>query len=675
MTQPSRDRRHVGLRTRPSFRVLAGLLLILSVASAGLLAAQGPGTSVTAGASTPTDLPGVSSAYDPTPAAGPTPAVKAPKSTKTPYTADGYFNLAQTKKGGFTLVSPLGQPFYASGIDTVSTNGSGTDRVTGVCPYCQTVANDFSSPAAWATATVAQLRSWGFNTIDSYSDDSLLGSQMPYEVELAMASGDDWFAPSFVTNADNVAATQVAPLANNPNVIGFYTDEELDWGPLLGSGPNTYNTLLAQYLALPAGSPGLAVAQQYVGNPSGFLYALATRYFSVTTTAVRMYDTHHLILGVKAEGQEIEPSLLEAAQPYVDVFSIEDYQLWPGEAQGAEDFWHAYLPVQSNLADFEQYVKRPLMIGEYTSIAYTPATPDTEPGIYNVAPNQQTRATNYEDFVAPLYEDAPWLVGDGWFSYVDEPVNGRIPDKENDNFGMVDVNGNPYPDMVSSMELMHGVVVDEVHDSGSVCDSWANSGSGVTCTAYMPSSSSQPLTIVTTSLPSDRVGSIYYMEGVYAAGGTPGYRYSITSGSLPKGLKLKASTGMISGTPKFAGTSSFTVRATDSAGSAPVSQALSIIVTPLVKVSVQTTTLKVATQNKALSYTLAATGGTAPYTWLLTAGDLPTGLSFGSNGALTGTPTESGTFDLKFQATDSTNPVETATASLTLTVKPPRPVR
>ena len=35
-----------------------------------------------------------------------------------------------------------------------------------------------------------------------------------------MAGNDHWFDPSFVTNVDEVAATQVARLANDPNVIG-----------------------------------------------------------------------------------------------------------------------------------------------------------------------------------------------------------------------------------------------------------------------------------------------------------------------------------------------------------------------------------------------------------------------------------------------------------------------
>ena len=243
---------------------------------------------------------------------------------------------------------------------------------------------------------------------------------MPYSVQLDMASGDDWFAPSFVTNADEVAATQVAPLANDPNLIGWYTDSELDWGP----NGSDLETQLQHYLALPPGSPGLAVAQQYAGNPNGFVYALATRYFQVTTTAIRLYDPHHLILGVKAEAQEIQPQLLEAASPYVNVFSIDDYQLRPGFAQIIDQIWPQYLPVTATFDNFETYVKRPIMVAEYSFIATTPQTPDTVPGVYAVYPDQTARAAAYTDYIAPLYEHSPWVVGDEWFEYVDEPQGG-----------------------------------------------------------------------------------------------------------------------------------------------------------------------------------------------------------------------------------------------------------
>ena len=594
----------------------------------------------------------------------------------TPYAATGYFYVTQTATGGWTLVTPQGEPFYASGIDTVAPDGSGTDQVTGVCPYCETVANDFPSTAAWATSTAAQLRSWGFNSLGPYSDDTDLGSQMPFEVQLSMASGDDWFAPSFVTNADGVAEEDVAPLAGDPNVIGYFTDSELDWGPLLGNGYGYDDSALQSYLQLPAGSPGLAVAQQYIGNPSGFLTALATRYFSVTTAAIRMYDPNHLILGVKAEGQEIEPNLIKAAAPYVNVFSLEDYELAPGWDQVVDNVWPAYLPVQQNLAALEAAANIPLMISEYSFSSYqnTTGDPDTVPDFYTVANTQQQRANDYENYIAPLYEDNPNLVGDDWFQYVDEPANGRVGDGENSDFGMIDVNGNPYLDMVSAMQLMHNVIADQVGDNGPICDSWATGASGVSCTADMPSSTASPLTIVTTSEPTGTVGTSYFgtgsTGGVYAAGGTPPYSYSVTQGSLPGGLTLNPTSGIISGTPTTTGTSSFTVQATDSGGSPPVSQALSITVDPGAKFSVTTTSLPNASQNEYYQEVLGKTGGTWPYTWAITAGALPAGLTLSSDGIIGGVPTVSGTFNFTVEVTDSSSPAQTATAKLTLKIPP-----
>jgi hypothetical protein len=583
------------------------------------------------------------------------PSTKGSKASTTMFKPTGYFYVAK-KHGRWYMVTPQGDPFYAAGIDSVSTAGSGTDQVTGICPYCETVENEYGSDtAAWASATVSQIQSWGFNTLGPYSDDTDLGSQMPYEVQLSMASGDDWFAPSFVTNADEVAATEVAPLADDPNVIGYFTDSELDWGPLLGNGLGTYQTALEQYLALPAGSPGLAVAEEYEGNPSGFLTALAQRYFSVTTAAIRMYDTHHMILGVKAEGQEIQPQLLEAAAPYVNVFSIEDYVLWPGFAQAVDEVYPPYMPVEQNLENFYKIIKKPLMISEYSFIAYGPETPDTEPGIYDVAPNQQVRASDYEDFMAPLYEDAPWLVGDDWFQFVDEPVNGRTGDGENDNFGMINVDGVPYTGMVAAVQEMHNVIAQEDGESGSVCDSWANDGSGVTCTSTMAAQSTAvPLNIVTDTMPTGEVGKSYYFGGVYAAGGTPGYD----------------KTGIITGSPKISGTWSFTVQASDSAGDTPVTQALSITVDPSLALQLTKSLLKPAKLNKPYNFTITAAGGTLPFTWTITSGSLPPNLTLDTDGTITGEATETGSFPITVQVTDSSNPMETATGNFTLTVNP-----
>ena len=66
--------------------------------------------------------------------------------------------------------------------------------------------------------------------------------------------------------------------------------------------------------------------------------------------------------------------------------------------------------------------------------------------------------------------------------------------------------------------------------------------------------------------------------------------------------------------------------------------------------------------------TLATANGTAPYTWTITTGALPTGMSLSAAGAISGTPTQSGAFNFTVQAKDSATPAHTATASLTLNV-------
>ena len=83
------------------------------------------------------------------------------------------------------------------------------------------------------------------------------------------------------------------------------------------------------------------------------------------------------------------------------------------------------------------------------------------------------------------------------------------------------------------------------------------------------------LAVTTASLPGATV-STAYSATLAAAGGTgSGYTWAVTAGSLPAGLSLNASTGVISGTPNAAGTSNFTVQVTDS-GSNTATQNLSI---------------------------------------------------------------------------------------------------
>src|SRR4051812_26840496 len=84
-----------------------------------------------------------------------------------------------------------------------------------------------------------------------------------------------------------------------------------------------------------------------------------------------------------------------------------------------------------------------------------------------------------------------------------------------------------------------------------------------TASAAVTFATATPLAISSASLPTARTGAPYSAH-LSSSGGTPPYSWSIASGSLPQGLSLAAS-GTISGTPIQVGSSTFSVKVTDSA--------------------------------------------------------------------------------------------------------------
>jgi large repetitive protein len=173
--------------------------------------------------------------------------------------------------------------------------------------------------------------------------------------------------------------------------------------------------------------------------------------------------------------------------------------------------------------------------------------------------------------------------------------------------------------------------------------------------------------IETQSLKPATVGSPYSIQ--LAGKGVPSnVTWEITQGTLPAGLTL-SSGGVISGTPTAVGTASFTVRGT-AVGTDPASDGTRIdskqftlaVAEPL---AVRASRLggEVGVPSRAV---VAGLGGQGPYTWSATG--LPAGLTLGSGGAISGTPSTPGSYRATITMTDANG--STKTSDVTFTVAP-----
>ncbi len=173
--------------------------------------------------------------------------------------------------------------------------------------------------------------------------------------------------------------------------------------------------------------------------------------------------------------------------------------------------------------------------------------------------------------------------------------------------------------------------------------------------------------ILTSVLPDGTLNDSYSAQLV-AAGGVAPYTWATTGGSLPTGVSLD-SNGLLHGSTTAIGNFDFNVQVTDSdlPASAEV-KALTIAVNGSGQtLGVTTTSLPSASVNTPYNALLTANGGVTPYTWSISAGSLPAGLTLDpSTGQLSGLASASGLGVFTVKVTDSQS--HTATQPLSITV-------
>ncbi len=160
-----------------------------------------------------------------------------------------------------------------------------------------------------------------------------------------------------------------------------------------------------------------------------------------------------------------------------------------------------------------------------------------------------------------------------------------------------------------------------------------------------------PFALTPTTLPNWTANQAGYSQTITANGANGTATFSVPANTLPTGLSLNSSSGLISGMPTVAGSYTFTVTATDSKGNtAP--ETYSVTIEPAL--SITPTTLPGMSLATPVNTTIATSGGTGADTFSVTSGTLPAGLSLNnSTGVISGTPTSASAFNFTITATDS----------------------
>ena len=124
-----------------------------------------------------------------------------------------------------------------------------------------------------------------------------------------------------------------------------------------------------------------------------------------------------------------------------------------------------------------------------------------------------------------------------------------------------------------------------------------------------------------------------------------------TASALPNGLTL-SSGGVLAGTPTQTGTFPIDVTATDANGCVSGKGTTYNVVISCPTIDITNPSVTAATTGTSFSQTFTQSGGTGTVTFT-TSSTLPTGLALASNGTLSGTPTQTGSFPIVVTATDA----------------------
>jgi hypothetical protein len=388
---------------------------------------------------------------------------------------EGYWRLAEDQAGVWWFVSPTDQLEFLNTVTTVQPEQLGREKNS--AHYASENWDGKYRQAdldRWAQATLSRVRDYGFKGLGAWCNPAFHKLDVPMTQDLNLwewvdDSSKRFYTPDWAVSAEQAVKTQVAPLRDNKNLVGYFLDNELDWGDGF-SGPQAYfdnlpntdpnrmrvmqtirlvwptlhdfntdwNVKLTDWSQLESWQvlPN-EPARAHDRLSTAWLSHLAMDYFRLTTTLVRKYDPNHLILGVRFKGFAPE-EVVAASRDYTDAQSLNYYV---SDARlDADMFRMMYL--RSG---------QPIIVTEYSFHSLDGHSGNQDAvGFGGQVPDQQARAEGYRLMTTRLAR-VPYIIGADWFQWCDEPPAGRSSDGEDVNFGVVDIHDKPYDLLVDAI--------------------------------------------------------------------------------------------------------------------------------------------------------------------------------------------------------------------------------
>ncbi|HUC70632.1 MAG TPA: hypothetical protein VMS01_05515, partial [Stellaceae bacterium] len=378
-----------------------------------------------------------------------------------------------TENGASWLVTPCGRRLLSFGVNALD----------GGYPYREKAGKVYYSwtafaptQQAWVEAARRRLAAWGFDSAGGWAlPPQQLRLPTIVNLELGRRARFHWFdpfAPDTEARMTALARELVAPYRNTPYRIGYFSDNEVGWwaGALFvfysmkpadsatkqrwvetlqhryggdwarftadfepPSGVGSWADLLAAtgMTRMRPGGAGIHVVREWCGIVARHYYALAAR-------AIRAADPEALYFGDRLPIY-YDPAAVRAMAPYVDAIAT-NYNVDASDGWIADYYFDGLRKLSGG---------KPVLVSEWFFAARQNRTGNRNNGHLMTVDTQAERAAGAAA-ATENFAGIPEIIGAHWFQYYDHPQGGR-PDGEDYDFGLVDINDEPYRQLTSAL--------------------------------------------------------------------------------------------------------------------------------------------------------------------------------------------------------------------------------